>query len=156
MANGRIETQDVLFGQKNTKRVVEIGAANVLAVMAQRTLASKYEAHDAVHSIRRQILTWTEDAKEIFYEVEANDEPTKSTATPPIPVEKSANAVMPVEQASYAPSTPDRAVAIQDIPISPIDILRALIAQKLKKSLTEITPRLSIKELAGGGSRGRY
>ena len=129
--------------------MVEIGASNVLAVMAQRTLASKYEAHDAVHSIQRKVLTWAKDAREICYEVEAAEEPTQEIATPAVDVQDDIPAAQPIQKQQQS-SRPEKAAAIQDVPLSPMDVLQAIIAQKLKKSLADVAPRLSIKDLAGG------
>ena len=47
----------MFFTQKIAKHVIGIGASNALAVMTQRTLALKYETHDAVHSIQWRVLT---------------------------------------------------------------------------------------------------
>ena len=128
--------------------MVEIGASNVLAVMAQRTLASKYEAHDAVHSIQRKVLTWAKDAREICYEVEAAEEPTQEIVTRVVDVQDDIPTAQPIQQQQS--SRLEKAAAIQDVPLSPTDVLRAIIAQKLKKSLADVAPRLSIKDLAGG------
>lgn len=114
--------------------------------MAQRTLASKYEAHDAVHSIQRQVLTWTKDSKEICYEVEAAELPAQEFAQPAELPEYS----LPVAE---KPSRPVRAAVIQDAPLSSTDIMRAIIAQKLKRPSSAIVLRHSIKDLAGGNSR---
>src|ERR1700712_3356236 len=65
-----IETQDVILAEKTTERIVEIGPADTLGVMAKRTLASKYEAYDAAKSVQRQILCYNKDAKEIYYDVD--------------------------------------------------------------------------------------
>ncbi|KAH0009222.1 hypothetical protein KCU78_g10841, partial [Aureobasidium melanogenum] len=65
-----IETQDVILGEKTTERIVEIGPADTLGVMAKRTLASKYEAYDAARSVQRQILCYNKDAKDIYYDVD--------------------------------------------------------------------------------------
>uniref|UniRef100_L2FF05 Fatty acid synthase subunit alpha n=1 Tax=Colletotrichum fructicola (strain Nara gc5) TaxID=1213859 RepID=L2FF05_COLFN len=91
-----IETQDVFLAEKTAERVVEIGPADTLGVMAKRTLASKYEAYDA-----------------------ANAGP---------------------------------AAAVADAPVQAIDILRSLIAQKLKKPLAEVPLSKAIKDLVGGKS----
>lgn len=148
--NGRIETQDVLFGQKNAKRVVEIGASNVLAVMAQRTLAAKYEAHDAIQSIQRKILTWTKDMREICYEIDAEEESIGSSATPAVIEQNDVAVTQPVQPAQQLPSRPKKVTAIPDAALSPIDVLRAIVAQKLKRSMKDVAPRLSIKDLTGG------
>ena len=129
--------------------MVEIGASNVLAVMAQSTLASKYEAHDAVHSIQRKVLTWAKDAREICYEIEAAEEPTQEIATPAVDMQDDIPTAQPIQKQQQS-SRPEKFAAIQDVPLSPTDVLQAIIAQKLKKSLADVAPRLSIKDLAGG------
>jgi fatty acid synthase subunit alpha, fungi type len=76
-----IETQDVILAEKTTERIVEIGPADTLGVMAKRTLASKYEAYDAAKSVQRQILCYNKDAKEIYYDVDpVEDEPATPAA----------------------------------------------------------------------------
>lgn len=47
-------------------------------------------------------------------------------------------------------SRPEKVAAVQDISLSPTDVLRAIIAQKLKEFLADVTPRLSIKDLLEG------
>jgi len=42
--------------------------------MARRTLAAKYEAYDAAHSLQRQFLCYIKDVKEIYYDVEPVEE----------------------------------------------------------------------------------
>ena len=120
-----IETQDVVLGENTTERIVEIGPADTLGVMAKRTLASKYEAHDAALSVQRQILCYNKDAKDIYYDVD------------------------PVEDAASAPSA-GPAAQVPDAPVTATDILRALVAQKLKKPLMDIPLSKAIKDLVGG------
>src|SRR5436190_14361906 len=76
-----IETQDVVLAEKTTERIVEIGPADTLGVMAKRTLASKYEAYDAAKSVQRQILCYNKDAKEIYYDVDPVEDEPAPTAT---------------------------------------------------------------------------
>ena len=148
--NHRIDTQDVLFAQKNVKRVVEIGPANVLAIMAQRTLAQRYEAHDAVHCIRRKILTWTRDAREICFEIDAAQQVSDVVAEPTVTKTNDVVLTQPSQPAEQGAVNAAKATMIGDTPLSPILILRAIIAQKLKRSLKDVSPKSSIKELAGG------
>ena len=71
-----IETQDVILGEKTTERIVEVGPADTLGVMAKRTLAAKYEAYDAARSVQRQVLCYKKDGPDIYYDVEPiEDEP---------------------------------------------------------------------------------
>lgn len=146
-----IETQDVILAEQRTERIVEVGPADTLGGMARRTLASKYEAFDAALSLQRQILCYNKDAKEIYYDVdpvveEASpaDEPVASSGVPSPPTKVSAPAAMP------APSPHSAAAAIADSPVPAVDVVRSLVAQKLKKSLAEIPLNKAIKDLVGG------
>ncbi|KAI9660094.1 MAG: 3-oxoacyl-[acyl-carrier-protein] synthase [Bathelium mastoideum] len=151
-----IETQDVILGNKETERIVEVGPADTLGGMARRTLASKYEAFDAAKSVQRQILCYSKDAKDIYYAVDpVEEEPAASpsggetAAAAPVPAATSA----PIPAAAVAPPpSAGPAAQVADAPVSAVDILRALVAQKLKKSLTDIPLSKAIKDLVGGKS----
>ena len=149
-----IETQDVILADRNTERIVEVGPADTLGNMAQRTLASKYEAYDAALSLNRQILCYNKDAKEIYYDVDPVEEaaPTAEGST----AESSSGSAQPAQAtastaaASPPPPAGQTAAAVADAPVTAIEILRSLIAQKLKKPLTEIPLSKAIKDLVGG------
>jgi fatty acid synthase subunit alpha len=145
-----IETQDVILAERNTERIVEIGPADTLGGMAKRTLASKYEAYDAALSLSRQILCYNKDAKEIYYDVD----PVEEEAAPvvekgPSAAAPSSRAAGPAPPASSAPSA-GPAAAVADVPVTAVDIVRTLIAQKLKKPLADIPLSKAIKDLVGG------
>ncbi|KAL9121605.1 MAG: hypothetical protein Q9187_001832 [Circinaria calcarea] len=151
-----IETQDVILAERNTERIVEIGPADTLGGMAKRTLASKYEAYDAALSVQRQILCYSKDGKEIYYDVDPVEEEatplanSSSSAPVPTPSQSTQNAV-PVAAAPSSPSA-GPAAAVADAPVAAVDIVRALIAQKLKKPLAEVPLSKAIKDLVGGKS----
>lgn len=143
-----IETQDVILGEKTTERIVEIGPADTLATMAKRTVASKYDAHDAALSLQRQILCYNKDAKDIYYDVdpvEDEPEPAAETSTSSAPAASSATPV-----AFAPPPSAGPAAAVADAPITASEIIRALVAQKLKKPYVEIPTSKAIKDLVGG------
>lgn len=146
-----IETQDVLLAEQQAERLVEIGPTDTLGVMAKRTIASKYEAFDAAKSLQRQILCSAKDVKEIYYEGDPIEEepepaaPSPASGSAPAP----AAAAAPVAAAPAAPSA-GPAVAVPDSPATALDIVRALIAQKLKKPFLEIPLSKAIKDLVGG------
>lgn len=144
-----IETQDVILAEKTTERIVEIGPADTLGGMAKRTLASKYEAYDAALSVQRQILCYNKDAKEIYYDVDPVEEEAAAPEPAPISAPSSTATSAPVA-AAPPPPTSGPAAAVADAPVSAVDIVRALIAQKLKKPLTEIPLSKAIKDLVGG------
>jgi len=146
-----IETQDVILAEKTTERIVEIGPADTLGVMAKRTLASKYEAYDAAKSVQRQILCYNKDAKEIYYDVDPiEDEPEPAAPSSSAPAAQSAPSGAAPVAAAPAPAGAGPAAQVPDAPVGAVDIVRALIAQKLKKPLLEIPLSKAIKDLVGG------
>jgi fatty acid synthase subunit alpha len=148
-----IETQDVVLGEKTTERIVEIGPADTLGVMAKRTLASKYEAHDAALSVSRQILCYNKDAKDIYYDVDPVEEEPEPTAGGGSAPAASSSALAPAAAAPVAfapPAGSGPAAAVSDAPVAATDIVRALVAQKLKKPLADIPLSKAIKDLVGG------
>jgi fatty acid synthase subunit alpha len=148
-----IETQDVILAEKTTERIVEIGPADTLGVMAKRTLASKYEAYDAAKSVQRQILCYNKDAKEIYYDVDpVEDEPAPAAAASSSSAPASAPSSSSAPVAAAPPPSAGPAAQVPDAPVGAVDIVRALIAQKLKKPLLEIPLSKAIKDLVGGES----
>jgi fatty acid synthase subunit alpha, fungi type len=147
-----IETQDVILAEKATERIVEIGPADTLGVMAKRTLASKYEAYDAAKSVQRQILCYNKDAKEIYYDVDpVEDEPAPAAGgSDSAPVTSAPTSGAAPVAAAPPPPSAGPAAQVPDAPVGAIDIVRALIAQKLKKPLLEIPLSKAIKDLVGG------
>ena len=146
-----IETQDVFLGDQLAERVVEIGPADTLGVMAKRTLASKYEAYDAAKSVQRQILCYNKDAKEIYYDVDPVEEEPEAA---PAPAASSSSAPAAAAAAPVAAAAPPPgagpAAQVPDAPVQAVDIVRALVAQKLKKPVQDIPLSKAIKDLVGG------
>lgn len=149
-----IETQDVILADQLTERIVEVGPADTLGGMAKRTLASKYEAYDAAKSVQRQILCYNKDAKEIYYDIDPipDEEPAPAGGDASAPTSSSAPAPSsaPAAQAPPPPPSSGPAAAVADVPVQAVDIVRSLIAQKLKKPLAEIPLTKAIKDLVGG------
>lgn len=149
-----IETQDVILAEKTTERIVEIGPADTLGVMAKRTIATKYEAYDAAKSVQRQILCYNKDAKEIYYDVDpVEDEPAPAAgSSDSSPAPSAPSGAAPAAAAAPPPPSSGPAAQVPDAPVGAVDIVRALIAQKLKKPLLEIPLNKAIKDLVGGKS----
>ena len=149
-----IETQDVILEANRTERIVEIGPADTLGGMARRTIASKYEAYDAATSASRQVLAYNKDAKEIYYDVDPVDEeaaPTANSEQSPGPTVPSSTPAAPTPAAAPSASA-GPAAAVPDAPVAAVDVLRSLVAQKLKKPLADIPLSKAIKDLVGGKS----
>ncbi|KAL1917786.1 uncharacterized protein VTP21DRAFT_3620 [Calcarisporiella thermophila] len=149
-----IETQDQLFKEFGVERMIEIGPSPTLAGMAQRTLSLKYEAYDDALTNQRAMLCYSKDAKEIYYAVDppVEEAPSAETAAPAAAApQASAPAAAPVAAApAAAPSGP--AAPVSDEPVKASEVLFAIIAQKLKKSIDEIPPSKAIRDLVGGKS----
>ncbi|KAH6634613.1 hypothetical protein B0J18DRAFT_376636 [Chaetomium sp. MPI-SDFR-AT-0129] len=150
-----IETQDVFLAEQMAERIVEVGPADTLGVMARRTLARKYEAFDAAKSMQRQILCYNKDAKEIYYDVDPIEEEPEpaadETSSAGVVPAAAAAASAPIAAAAPPPSA-GPAAQIADAPVQALDIVRALVAQKLKKPVSEIPLSKAIKDLVGGKS----
>ena len=120
--------------------------------MAQRTLASKYEAKDAARLIQRRLLTLSKDEKEIFHEHDPMPAIPNEPLTQPHTSPTSEQHVPPAK--SSAASTrinPSRkAVQIEDVPLMAIDVVRALVAHTLKRALSAISSKESIKDHVKG------
>ena len=151
-----IETQDVILEKNRTERIVEIGPADTLGGMAKRTLASKYEAYDAATSMERQVLAYNKDLKEIYYDVDPVEDapaaPAGETAASAPSSSTSPATAAPAPAAALPAPSAGPAASISDTPVQAVDIVRALIAQKLKKALSEVPLTKAIKDLVGGKS----
>lgn len=150
-----IETQDVILADKTTERIVEVGPADTLGGMARRTLAAKYEAYDAARSIQRSIYCYNKDAKEIYYDVDPVEDEPAPQASNGQPSQAPAPAASSAPAASAPPPPPSGggsgpAAPVTDEPVKAVDVLRALVAQKLKKPLLDIPLSKAIKDLVGG------
>ena len=147
-----IETQDVILADQTAERLVEIGPADTLGGMAKRTLASKYEAYDSARSLQRQILCYNKDAREIYYDVEPVQDEPPSAQDQPAPASSSAAPAASAAVAAVPAPAPSSGPAAQvaDAPVAAVDVLRALIAQKLKKPLMDVPLSKAIKDLVGG------
>lgn len=149
-----IETQDQLFKNYQVERLIEVGPSPTLSGMAVRTLNLKYQAYDNALSNRRQNLSIAKDSKEIYYEFEsAVEEEPEATPAPAAstPAPAAAPVAAPVAAAAPAPAA-GPAAAVSDAPITATEVLHAVIAQKLKKSLDEVPMSKAIKDLVGGKS----
>ncbi|KAK5199045.1 beta subunit of fatty acid synthetase [Exophiala xenobiotica] len=148
-----IETQDVILEKNRTERIVEIGPADTLGGMAKRTLASKYEAYDAATSVSRQVLAYNKDQKEIYYDVDPVEDEPAPAATAPAASSSAPAAPTPSAAAAPPPAAgAGPAAAVADAPVAAVDIVRTLVAQKLKKPLADIPLSKAIKDLVGGKS----
>ncbi|ODQ67554.1 alpha subunit of fatty acid synthase [Nadsonia fulvescens var. elongata DSM 6958] len=146
-----IETQDVFLKEFNAERIVEIGPSPTLAGMATRTLKAKYEAYDAAISLQRKVLCYSKDTKEIYYTPDPVEPEVATPAAAETSATPAASASVAVSAApAAAPSGP--VATVVDEPVKAVQVLHALVAQKLKKTLDQISLSKAIKDLVGGKS----
>ena len=147
-----IETQDILFTKYGFERFIEIGPSPTLTGMATRTLKAKFEAQDDSVTHRRAIFCHAKHAKDVYYQFE--DEPEAEAPAAETAAESSAPAAAPVAAAPapVAAAPAASAASVEDVPLKAVEVLVAIIAQKLKKRVDEIPLSKSIKDLVGGKS----
>ncbi|KAL2061143.1 hypothetical protein VTL71DRAFT_7416 [Oculimacula yallundae] len=165
----QIDTQDALFNTMPNKaitRFVELGPSNVLANMAKRTGDLKYATRDRILGLRRKFLASTKNSTDIFYEYEsttapqAQDLPSSSSSagqnTPMQPVSPTTTSTAhqpPLHVPTIAAQAfTIAATSLADVPITPLETVRALIAYKLNRNIDQIPGNKTIKELSGGKS----
>src|SRR5579862_2925266 len=116
-----IETQDVIFdASMNVERLIEIGPSPTLAGMAQRTLKTKYEGYDQALGMQRQVLAYSKEGKEIYYNV---DPPMESAPAPPAATPAAAAAPAPVAAPAPAAAPSGPVAQIADEPVKAVDIV---------------------------------
>ncbi|EPE29993.1 Thiolase-like protein [Glarea lozoyensis ATCC 20868] len=162
-----IDTQDALFcAQPNAAitRFVELGPSKVLANMAQRTGDLKYATRDRILGLRRAFLASTKNSPEILYEYEPQTGsqvqglPSSSSvqslsAQSPSPITVPNTPATPLHLPTiHAEAFSIAATSLVDVPITSWEIVRALVAHKLKKKIDQIHGSKTIKELSGGKS----
>ncbi|RAH54471.1 fatty acid synthase subunit alpha [Aspergillus piperis CBS 112811] len=155
-----IETQDVVLQEQKVDRLIEIGPAETLLGMIKKTLAAKYQVHDAALAIERDIWSHKKNAREIYYESSEDElapaQTSKESSTPAAHPSQPTTPVTPPKAADTTTPQPapvrQASSNIEDKTIAAIDIIIALIAHKLKKPLQDIDLSQTIKKLVGGRS----
>ncbi|ETN41092.1 uncharacterized protein HMPREF1541_03027 [Cyphellophora europaea CBS 101466] len=158
-----IETQDLLLGSHNTERLVEFGPGNTLVNMAKRTIALKYAPRDTAQNISRQLLNFQQNLDKISYDqkfvtppvIERQQDSVKKSDPSAESIKNTAPPPDPASTSTPPPPTPDSApspAAVEDQPVSVIEIVSTIIAVGLKKPLDGFQMSKSIKALSGGRS----
>ena len=143
----------MLLGQQKTERLIEIGPSDTLTLMAKRTIKSKYEVEDATLSRRRQLLSGDTDIAEIYYEVDPQSSGSGNTSNDPPPPYSPEPIVSEAAKQSPVPARTKAARSSKrkpDAPIAAQEILVGIVAQKLKKTSSDIAVTSTIKSLASG------
>lgn len=150
-----IETQDIIFQKPyEFERFIEFGPSPTLAGMANRTHKLKYAAIDQAQGRRRVMLCHSKDKEALYYsyadEEPADEAPADSSDSTSAPAAAPAAAPTPAPAPAAASSGP--AADVPDEPLKAVDVVRAILAQKLKKPISEIPLSKAIKDMVGGKS----
>ena len=135
--------------------------------MARKTVAQNYSSEDRIRLINRRILSHSDDAKAICYEYEENEEvaalvslpahaATRSTAKTSVTlIPNSSVALLPganitTQATNVSPN------AVEDVPLSAVDVVLALTGDKLKRPLDDVSIHKSLRDLSGGENMPFY
>ena len=154
---GRIDTQDVLFKRETAiERFLELGPSNVLVNMAKKTRDAKYLKRDTLLCLDRQFLASTQDVKQIQYQYAEEEPPMseESERSRELPSSATVNPVaetMEHEPLDLAPqASAVAASSIADVPMTSLEVVKAVIAYKLRKPVGQVPSTKSIKDLSAG------
>ncbi|KAJ2440355.1 fatty acid synthase alpha subunit Lsd1, partial [Coemansia sp. RSA 2424] len=158
-----IETQDVLLQQVEISRFVEVGPGNVLSNMLRRTLGTRAYTESGLAdriSPTLEILASSSDLDRILFQdrpAETKPAAEETATAPPQPKEsakpnEAVPAIASPQPAAEVAATSLARVAVDDQPIQPLEVVRALIAHKLRCSLEAVSADRPIKDLVGGKS----
>lgn len=119
--------------------------------MAQKTMKRKIACAERPVDSSLQLLASTQDLKELCYEYDVPEsleenvvEEVKPSLEAPPPLLELTRTTSPQSSASVA------TVNIEEVPLSGEEIVRTLVARKLKKPIAQISLAKSTKELCGG------
>jgi len=157
----RIKTQDAIFGELATERLVEIGPAETLTNMASRTVDADYRIQDVAQGVQRELLSYNRDAAAIYHDASDQEPvaPVSSSSAPVLPtaVNPPATAPAPTTPPAAVPATDaavvapaPAAVSVPDRALTPQDIITALVALGLAKGSSDIAQDPTLKALCGG------
>jgi fatty acid synthase subunit alpha, fungi type len=119
--------------------------------MGQKTMKRKIASAERQVDSHVQFLASTQDTKELCYEYEmpaSLEEEALEDKQPSIQV--SPQLLEPMTTAPPPASASVATVTVEDVPLSGEEIVRTLVARKLKKPIAQISTSKSIKELCGG------
>ncbi|KAH7173137.1 uncharacterized protein B0J16DRAFT_275283 [Fusarium flagelliforme] len=148
-----VETQDVILGEVNAERIIEVGPSPILTNMMKRTTEAKFADSDQARNINRQILAPQKDTAEIYYKHEAVEEAQESEPMASADVQPCEDTAAKLQRPQPVSTTPARAaveIGDADVPVSAI--LLSILAPKLKKNPESIQMTGTISHLAGGRS----
>jgi malonyl CoA-acyl carrier protein transacylase len=140
-----IETQDIFFeAPYSFERLVEFGPSPTLVGMATRTHKIKYAGKDQAQGKKRVMLCHSKDQEPLYYSFADMEDDGSADAGPSSQPDNSSAAPVAAPVAAAPVAAPAAssggggvAADVPDVPLSAIDTVRCILAQKLKKPVTE-------------------
>ncbi|UJO24867.1 hypothetical protein CLAFUW4_14443 [Fulvia fulva] len=133
-----VDTQEsLLSGKDAVDRFIEFGPSSVLLGMGQKTIKRKVQSAERPAEANVQFLAMEEPTAQEPAPEAAPERPRLTRATT-------------TSTKLLEPMTPS--VTIADVPVSAEEVVRALVARKLKKPILSIPTTKSVKELCNGKS----
>ncbi|KAJ9477291.1 Fatty acid synthase subunit beta [Pseudozyma hubeiensis] len=153
------ETQTLLFQDASFERLVEFGPTPTLVGMASKTLAADYADRDRMLGFKRILLCVGKNDADIMYNIDVVEEANPNEGAQETTSSKESGSVAaaapaadPVLVAAPAAAPQVAAPALDDERLDALLTVRAIVAQKQKAKIADISPAKSIKQLTGGRS----
>ncbi|PIA14803.1 hypothetical protein COEREDRAFT_45909 [Coemansia reversa NRRL 1564] len=156
-----IETMDRLLHEFDVEQIIEIGPQATLCRMAEGALmlAGKEKQVAVRHIFRHEDEIFFTAARAAAEEREAQEakaaaatlEAQAPAAAPEIQVSTIPEVQAPVTAPEIVPPVAATS-SVPDIPLQAVDVIRAVIAQKIKRTVNEVAADFSVKQLTGGKS----
>ena len=119
--------------------------------MLKKTRDSKYKTTETVQSLDRKLMAVTKDIADVRYEYEEEEEDPAASSAPAESPPSSAHP--PIEDVAEPKLLPAAVAAVvEDAPVTRLDIVRAIVAAKLKKPMSQVQTSKSLSELSLGKS----
>ncbi|KAF4333513.1 fatty acid synthase subunit alpha reductase [Fusarium beomiforme] len=149
-----VETQDVILGEVNAERIVEVGPSPILTNMMKRTFDASFANSDEARNINRQFLAPQTNNSEIYYQYNVTEESDQVEPVNTLNIEtQPKNTTQEVQKPLTVPNVSYSQVEkISDVNVPVSAILVSLLALKLKKKQKSIPMTGTISNLVGGRS----
>jgi fatty acid synthase subunit alpha len=163
------ETQQLLLGEFQTRKTVEVGPAETLTNMMKRTRDLVYRPYDTANNISREFLSVKKNRDDVYFAGAGGNSKTRAEKVPtPRPAAKVPAATAPPQSSQTTASTATPAPApaavspqsasapvvaagpIDDTPVTAIEVVTTIVSLALKKPAKDIALDQSIKALSGG------
>jgi fatty acid synthase subunit alpha len=157
-AASRIETQNGFLETTSApQRYIEVGPSTVLAAMAKKTTIQKFGLAKDSWWTDREFLSYTDHKESIHYEYKPGTEATdpgiedrlQPPTSPPGPEPRSMpEELLPMDRRDDRQSSPSTLDI--DVPLTALNFVLSLTAQKLKQPFDVVPTHKSIRDLSRG------